>query len=95
MPAPDLDIDHVASLARIALTPEEKERFSAQLGDVLAYMARLKEVDISGVEPAAHAFAVTNVWAEDAAEPALPPEAALGNAPARRGSLFAVPKVVE
>jgi aspartyl-tRNA(Asn)/glutamyl-tRNA(Gln) amidotransferase subunit C len=95
MPIPDLDIDHVASLARITLTPEEKARFSAQLGDVLAHIASLKEVDVSGVEPTAHAFPVTNVWAEDAAEPGLPPAAALRNAPARRGDLFSVPKVVE
>jgi aspartyl-tRNA(Asn)/glutamyl-tRNA(Gln) amidotransferase subunit C len=92
---PDLDLDQVARLARIALTPEEKARFSAQLGDVIAYIALLKEVDVSGVEPTAHAFPVANVWAEDVAQPGLPVEAALRNAPARRDNLIAVPKVVE
>ncbi len=92
---PDLDLDQVARLARIALTPEEKARFSAQLGDVIAYIALLKEVDVSGVEPTAHAFPVSNVWAEDVAQPGLPVEAALRNAPARRDNLIAVPKVVE
>ncbi len=92
---PDLDLDQVARLARIALTPEEKARFSAQIGDVIQYIALLKEVDVSGVEPTAHAFPVTNVWAEDVAQPGLPVEAALRNAPARRDNLIAVPKVVE
>ena len=92
---PDLDLDHVARLARIALTPEEKAKFSAQLGDVIAYIAQLKEVDVSGIEPTAHAFPVENIWAEDVAQPGLPVEEALRNAPARRENGVAVPKVVE
>ena len=91
----DLDLDHVARLARIALTPEEKAKFSAQIGDVLTYIAQLKEVDVSGVEPTAHAFPVHNVWAEDVAQPGLAVEAALRNAPAQRDNMVAVPKVVE
>ncbi|HVW21193.1 MAG TPA: Asp-tRNA(Asn)/Glu-tRNA(Gln) amidotransferase subunit GatC [Opitutaceae bacterium] len=91
----DLNLDHVARLARIALTPEEKARFGAQLGDVLTHIAELKEVDVSGVEPTAHAFPVHNVWAEDRPRPGLPVEAALRNAPAQRDHMVAVPKVVE
>ncbi len=91
----DLDLDHVARLARIALTAEEKAKFSAQLGDVIKYIAQLKEVDVTGVEPTAHAFPIHNVWAEDVAEPGLPVEAALRNAPAQRENMIAVPKVVE
>jgi aspartyl-tRNA(Asn)/glutamyl-tRNA(Gln) amidotransferase subunit C len=91
----DLDIDHVARLARLALTPEEKATYAAQLGEVLAAIAKLKEVDVTGVEPTAHAFTITNVWAEDVAEPGLPVELALRNAPAAREHAFAVPKVVE
>jgi len=90
-----LDIDHIAKLARIALTAEEKARFSEQLGDVLAHVARLKEVDIAGVEATAHAFPLYNVWADDVPHPALPVDAALRNAPARRDNMIAVPKVVE
>jgi len=90
-----LDIDHIAKLARVALTAEEKARFSEQLGDVLAYVEQLREVDITGVEPTAHAFPVTNVWAEDVPQPTLPVDAALKNAPARRDNMFVVPKVVE
>jgi len=91
----DLKLDHVANLARLELTPAEKERFAAQLGDVLAYIAQLNEVDVSGVEPTAHAFPVVNVWAEDVPVAGLPVEAALGNAPEQRDQMFVVPKVVE
>lgn len=94
MPEP-LNIDHVAALSRLALTPEEKATFSQQLGDVLHHIEQLSKVDVSGVEPTAHAFAVYNVWQDDVARPALPVEAALQNAPAQRDSMIVVPKVVE
>jgi aspartyl-tRNA(Asn)/glutamyl-tRNA(Gln) amidotransferase subunit C len=96
VPKPDdLKLDHVASLARIDLTPEEKARFATQLGDVLAYVALLNEVDISGVEATAHAFPVVNVWAADVPEPGLTVEDALRNAPEKRDNMFVVPRVVE
>lgn len=96
MSAPaDLNIDHVAQLARLALTPGEKAKFAQQLGDVLHHIEQLKKVDVSGVEPTAHAFAVYNVWAEDVARPGLPVELALKNAPAQRDHMVVVPKVVE
>lgn len=92
---PDLNIDHVAHLARLALTPEERATFSAQLSDVLANIETLKQVDVSGVEPTAHAFPLYNVWQEDVARPGLPVEQALRNAPAQRENMVVVPKVVE
>ena len=96
MSAPtDLNIDHVAQLARLALTPEEKPTFAHQLGDVLHHIEQLSKVDVAGVEPTAHAFAVHNVWQEDVARPGLPVEKALQNAPAQRGHMVVVPKVVE
>jgi aspartyl-tRNA(Asn)/glutamyl-tRNA(Gln) amidotransferase subunit C len=91
----DLDIDRLAELARLALTPEEKATFSAQLGDVLGYIDLLKEVDVTGVEPTAHAFPIVNVWAEDVARPGLSVADALRNAPAQRDHMFVVPKVVD
>ena len=91
----DLNIDHVAELARIALTAEEKAKFAAQLGDVLAHIEQLKKVDVSNVEPTAHASPVFNVWADDVAQPGLPVELALKNAPAQRSNMIVVPKVVE
>ncbi len=90
-----IDIDYVANLARISLTDEEKERFSGQLGDVLEYIEKLNTVDVSGVEPTAHAFPLENVWREDTAEPGFSVETALQNAPASRRNMVVVPKVVE
>lgn len=96
MAAPaDLNIDHVAKLARLALSPEEKAQFAQQLGDVLHHIEQLSKVDVTGVEPTAHAFPVYNVWADDVAQPGLPVEAALKNAPAQRQDMIVVPKVVE
>jgi aspartyl-tRNA(Asn)/glutamyl-tRNA(Gln) amidotransferase subunit C len=92
---PELNIDHVAKLARLALTPEEKAGFARQLGDVLHHIEQLAKVDVSNVEPTAHAFAVHNVWADDVAQPGLPVDLALKNAPAQRDHMIVVPKVVE
>lgn len=91
----DLNIDHVAKLARLALTPEEKAKFAAQLGDVLKHIEQLKTVDVSGVEPTAHAFPLYNVWADDVPQPGMPADLALKNAPAQRNHMIVVPKVVE
>jgi aspartyl-tRNA(Asn)/glutamyl-tRNA(Gln) amidotransferase subunit C len=91
----DINIDYVANLARLALTAGEKETFSRQLGDVLHYIEKLSEVDVTHVEPTAHAFPVFNVWAEDVPQPGLPVEAALKNAPAQRDDMIVVPVVVE
>src|SRR3954471_5845469 len=81
---PQLNIDRVAKLARLALTPEEKEKFAQQLGDVLHHIEQLAKGDVSGIEPTAHAFPVSNVWAEDKAQPGLGVNQALRNAPAQR-----------
>ncbi|HEY5551239.1 MAG TPA: Asp-tRNA(Asn)/Glu-tRNA(Gln) amidotransferase subunit GatC [Opitutaceae bacterium] len=91
----DIDIDRLAVLARIELTPEEKARFAAQLGDVLAHVEQLNKVNVDGVEPTAHAFPVTNVWRTDEPAPGLPVGDALSNAPAKRNDQFVVPRVVE
>ena len=93
--SPDLNIDYVANLARLALTDEEKATFSRQLGDVLRYVEKLRTVDVSQVEPTAHAFPVYNVWADDVPRSGLPVEAALRNAPAQRDNMIVVPVVVE
>lgn len=90
-----IDIDYVANLARLALTPEEKATYARQLGDILAYIEKLKQVNVAGVEPTAHAFDVHNVWAADVPTPGLPVEAVLRNAPAARDNMISVPKVVE
>lgn len=91
----DLNIDYLAKLARLALTGAEQEKFSRQLGEILHYVEKLKQVDVTGVEPMAHASPVFNVWQEDVARPGLTVEQALRNAPAQRQHMIVVPKVVE
>jgi aspartyl-tRNA(Asn)/glutamyl-tRNA(Gln) amidotransferase subunit C len=91
----ELNIDHVAQLARLTLTPEEKAEYTRQLGEVLHHIGHLAEVDVSKVEPTAHAFSVCNVWGEDEPRAGLPVEVALQNAPRQRQGMFAVPRVME
>ena len=85
----------MANLARIELTPKEKEKFQGQLGEVLKYFEKLQKVDIEGVEPTAHAFPRFNVWDEDQSVEGFTAEAALSNAPKARNDQVVVPKVVE
>ncbi len=91
----DFNIQYVARLARIALSPEEEARLGAQLGNILGYIEKLKEVDVTGVEPTAHAFPLVNVVRPDEVQPSLPHDEALRNAPAKASGLFVVPKIVE
>jgi len=95
MPAPNLDIKYVAHLARLALSAEEEEKLGAQLGNILGYIEKLKEVDISGMEPTAHAVPLVNVVRPDEVRPSISHEEALRNAPATANGLFMVPKIVE
>jgi len=91
----DFDIKYIAHLARLSLTAEEEQKLSAQLSSVLSYIEKLKEVDVSGVEPTAHAFPLVNVTRPDEIKPSLSNEDALRNAPAHANGLFIVPKIVE
>ncbi len=91
----DFNIDYVAQLARIDLSPSEKAHLGPQLEAILGYVAKLKEVNVEGVEPTAHAFPLVNVTRPDAVTESLTNEAALRNAPAKAGGLFLVPKIVE
>jgi aspartyl-tRNA(Asn)/glutamyl-tRNA(Gln) amidotransferase subunit C len=90
-----MDIKYVAHLARLALTPEEEQKIGDHLGSILGYIEKLKEVDVSGVEPTAHAFPLVNVARPDELRPSLTNEEALHNAPATANGLFIVPKIVE
>jgi aspartyl-tRNA(Asn)/glutamyl-tRNA(Gln) amidotransferase subunit C len=91
----DFNVKYVAHLARLALTPEEETKFQAQLGNILGYVAKLDELDVSNVEPTAHAVPMVNVTRVDAARPSLPHDEAMRNAPAQLNGLFLVPKIVE
>ena len=91
----ELDIRYVANLARVALTPEEEARFGSQLDAILGYVKKLEELDVSKVEPMAHAVPLENVLRADEVQPSLPHEAALANAPSKANGLFVVPKIVD
>ena len=81
MSSKNFNVEYVAELARIKLTPEEIKTFESQLGLVLEHAAQLKEIDISQVEPMAHSFPVYNVFREDEVRDSLDRETALSNAP--------------
>ncbi len=91
----ELDVKYVAHLARIALSPAEEAKLGAQLGNILGYIEKLRELDVSQVEPTAHAIPLINVMRPDEIRPSLPVEDALRNAPAQANGLFLVPKIVE
>ena len=91
----DLDVAYVARLARLNLTDEQTELFQKQLGDVLKYVEKLREVDVSHVEATAHALPIFNVFREDTPRDWFTAEQALSNAPRQANGLFIVPKVVE
>ena len=95
MAGTDLNVKYVAHLARLSLTPEEEQKFAAQLGQVLGYIEKLRQIDVSRVEPTAHATPLSNFVRSDERRPSLSNEEALRNAPARANGLFVVPKIVE
>ena len=94
MDSSELDVTYVAKLARLRLTEEETRLFQEQLGHVLEYADKLRQVDVSGVETAAHASPIFNVFREDEARASLTAEEALRNAPRQANGLFVVTKVV-
>jgi aspartyl-tRNA(Asn)/glutamyl-tRNA(Gln) amidotransferase subunit C len=91
----DIDVKYVTHLARLSLSPDEEQKIGAQLGNILAYIEKLKEVDVTGVEPTAHAFPLVNVTRPDEVHPSISNEEALRNAPAQANGLFIVPKILE
>jgi aspartyl-tRNA(Asn)/glutamyl-tRNA(Gln) amidotransferase subunit C len=91
----DLDVAYVARLARINLTEAEATAFQKQLDDVLKYIEKLRQADVSKVEAAAHALPIFNVFREDVERDWFTGEQALSNAPRKTKGLFIVPKVLE
>jgi len=90
----------VARLARLALTEEEKDRYTTQLGQILGYVEKLSQLNTENIPPTSHVLPLSNVWREDKLEPSTSeslgsPEDILSNAPDREGPLFKVKKVIE
>jgi len=87
------DTEHVAMLARIALTPDEIKVFTQQLNHILDYFKKLEEIDTSTVEPTYHILNLVNVTRPDKVTPSLPVEEVLANAPKKQDNYFKAPKI--
>lgn len=91
----ELDVAYVARLARLTLTEDEAQIFQKQLDEVLKYAEKLRQVDVTGVDAAAHALPIFNVFRDDSPGDWFTAKQALSNAPRQANDLFVVPKVVE
>jgi aspartyl-tRNA(Asn)/glutamyl-tRNA(Gln) amidotransferase subunit C len=91
----EIDIEHVAKLARMELTADETARLRTQLGQILEHAARVGEVAAADVDPTASPIPRANVYRDDVPEPSLPVDEALRNAPERDGDRFRVPRIAE
>lgn len=90
-----IDVPYLARLARIAISAEEAALFSTQLCHVLQHIEKIKELDLTGIEPMAHAFSVFDVVREDVVNDSLEKRRVLEQAPHTANGLFMVPKVLE
>ena len=93
--AVEIDIEHVARLARLSLSEDEKAQLSEQLPLILEHAAKVSEVAAQDVPPTAYAIPRSNVYRDDQPEPSLPQPEALANAPEREDGRFKVPRIVE
>ena len=89
------EVEHVARLARLELTEDEKERMTAQLDAILGYMDKLNALDTSQVEPTTTVIPMVSVMRRDVVRPSLDREEALANAPDRADAFFRVPRIIE
>ena len=87
------DVEHVAKLARLELTEEEKAKFSKQLGDILKYVEQMNKVDTTDVEPMSHAIPIVNVMREDKVVSEQTKEELMATAPSEEDGFFRVPKI--
>jgi aspartyl-tRNA(Asn)/glutamyl-tRNA(Gln) amidotransferase subunit C len=92
----DAEVQRIAALARLALTPDEIDLFSRQLGEILAYANEVQALDTTGVEPTSHPLAAAPAWRDDTPVPSLDRDTVLAEAPgaSRQAGLFRVPKVL-
>ncbi|MCE5171908.1 Asp-tRNA(Asn)/Glu-tRNA(Gln) amidotransferase subunit GatC [Paenibacillus profundus] len=89
------DVEHVAKLARLNLSDEEKERYTEQLNAILKYAEKLNELNTDDVSPTTHVLPIRNVMREDEVRPSLPIEKVMANAPEEEDGQFKVPAVLE
>ena len=89
------EIEHIALLARLSLSEEEKDLFGSQLSSILDYMEKLNELDTKNIDPTSHVLPLNNVMRDDIPVPSIPRGAALINAPSHTEKFFRVPKIIE
>ena len=89
------EVEHVARLARLELSQEEKDRYAEQLSNILTYIEKLNELDTTNVEPTAHVLDISNVMRDDVPRESLSQEQALANAPDKASGHYRVPKIIE
>ncbi len=88
------DVEHVALLARLTLTEDEKQIYSKQLSDILEHVHKLQDLNTDGIQPTAHVLPLKNVFREDRVGEHMPVDQVLANAPDRQDKFFKVPKIV-
>jgi len=88
------EVEHIAQLARLKLSPEELEKYTQELAVIVEYFDQLKDIDTSGITPRDQFITAENVFREDKVKPSLSREQALANAPDHDGQFFKVPKVI-
>ncbi|MDK2743026.1 MAG: Asp-tRNA(Asn)/Glu-tRNA(Gln) amidotransferase subunit GatC [Nitrospira sp.] len=89
------DVEKAAQLARLTVTPAEKETFAKQLSEILTHVDKLNQYDTTGIEPTAMVMGQVNVFRDDVVRPSLAQDQALANAPQREADGFVVPKILE
>lgn len=89
------DVEHVAKLARLELSEQDKEKFTGQLNSILKFAEKLNELDTENVEPTSHVLDIKNVVRQDEVKASLPREEALRNAPSQEDGHFKVPPIIE
>ena len=90
-----IDLKHIARLARLHFKEDELKVFEPQIGEILDFVEKLKEVKVEGVEPTSHPLALQNVFRNDEVIPSIPIEEFLYKAPRAKGRFFEVPKIIE
>ena len=89
------DVEHVAKLARLALSKEETELYASQMAKILTHVEKLGALDTKGIEPTNYTISPKTIFRKDEAKPSLPQDEILSNAPERAKGCFKVPRIIE
>jgi aspartyl-tRNA(Asn)/glutamyl-tRNA(Gln) amidotransferase subunit C len=88
-------VEHVANLARLNLSEQEKEKLAIEMESIISYVDKLNELDTANIEPRSHVLPIQNVFRDDIKAESYDREKILRNAPSQENGCFKVPKVVE